>query len=239
MRANTFTSAIAMAIAALAAAPALAATETITADGAAFRLENSTGSFTLSRDVLAAFSLVGIYAEAAAPATYVLPKISTTLSSVAYDSDSGLFTAGQSAGGATLRLDEVTEVGGTGWVTLASLTIDPVQKLVFADVSGANGLPSQRVDLFRYATASGDLSFSGAGDYTLSAQALVPTENGIHVLGLGLGLNSLGDYALRRATNFGSMQASFTVAAVPEPSTWLLLALGLAAAAGMARRGTA
>jgi hypothetical protein len=161
---------------------------------------------------------------------------STTISSVGHDSGSRLFTAGQSVAGATLKLDDVTEVGGTGWITLSGLTIDPLARLVYADVSGANGLQPQRVDLFRYATASGDTSFSGAGDYTIAALALTPTENGIRALETGLGLNSLGDYALRRATNFGSMKASFTVVAVPEPSTWALLGLGLACAAGVARR---
>ncbi|TAL14191.1 MAG: PEP-CTERM sorting domain-containing protein [Aquabacterium sp.] len=220
-------------------APAFAATETIGTGTTPWRLENTAGSFSLSNDVLAAFSLVGIYAEAVAPATYLRPTISTTISSVSYDSGSGLFTAGQSVAGATLKLDDVTEVGGTGWITLSGLTIDPLARLVYADVSGANGLQPQRVDLFRYATASGDTSFSGAGDYTITALALTPTENGIRALETGLGLNSLGDYALRRATNFGSMKASFTVVAVPEPSTWALLGLGLACAAGVARRRVA
>jgi hypothetical protein len=217
------------------AAPSGHAATISTAPGASdsYVLASSTASLALSSDVQFGFSLGRIRVAGADGASYASGTVGTVLSRVDTDESTGAFSQYLAQGGAQLRIVSTSPAGGPGEVLLSKLSVDPLAQIVYGDVTNVAAGTSQHIALFSMASLAGDLAFHGAGDYTVTASNLRATPLGVELISQALALNGLGGSALRDLQNWGSLQASFTVSAVPEPSQIVLWVLGLAALAAV------
>lgn len=228
--------AFAAAVAATGSASAAAVTvdKTIGA-GDAYYITSATGSLSFSSDALTAFSLGGVTVSAAPGATYASPTVTVPVNSFTYESTTNVITRLATGGGAVQSIATAGLVGGPGSINVTNVTIDPIAKIAYADVSGTN-ITSQNVAFFNLAAINGTTSFSGAGTFTAGATGLTLTSSAVSLVQSALKLNSFGANVLAGISNFGSLSSTITVAAVPEPSTYALIGLGLGGAAFMARR---
>lgn len=205
------------------------------ASGDQYKLESSTAALQLSSDLQFGFSLASIRVAGTDGSTYAAGQVRTVLNQVETDDVSGAFSAYGAQGGAQLRIVSGGAGGGPGQVTLSHLSVDPTARLVYGDVGDGSSTSPQRIALFTMGTLAGDLAFHGAGDYTVTAGTLRATPQGIELISQALRLNGLAGSALRDLENWGNLQASFKVSAVPEAQTLLLMALGLGGVAWATR----
>jgi len=139
-----------------------------------------------------------------------------------------------------------SQVATGGNITIQNLNVDLVNKVIFADVSGSNGLVSSNIQVFTFAGVTGPTSLD---INSLAPGQSVTVKDRIDHLKLttaaqnaiikGLGLKSgLGQNTLKGLTDIGYLDSQITITAqpVPEPSTYALMALGLAGAGFVARR---
>lgn len=257
---------IALAAALAAAAPSFAATVTASSTPLQLVVTSSSGTLKLSDDVsnaessvIGAFGVAGIQISAAAPATllagaYPAPDdyaqfahIRAPIQSVTFDDTTRTVTGVQSLGGLVQTVATANAASRGGNITVQNIRVDLTTKTLFADVSGANGLASSNIAFFNYTSLSGSTTMptllagqSATINTTLSGLTL--TAAGKQALVTGLGLRGIGLTTLNNLTDFGTLESSITVtgvAAVPEPSTYALMGLGLAGAAFIARRRNA
>jgi PEP-CTERM motif len=148
--------------------------------------------------------------------------------------------------------DGITNSGGQ--MIINNISVDFSNKKIVADVQGGNGLGLQeRVAVWNYATLTGDTSFQlreGEVKLVNSAAGLTITPEARSMFVQSLGLLRNGVLGLDEVTDFGTMATSVTllpgclscstgepfVPQVPEPSSWVLMALGLLGTAAVARR---
>lgn len=162
-------------------------------------------------------------------------------------------------GGATQTVTEASiDAGvadGTGFVTIQDLRVDLLNKDVYATIIGDNGVNTQTdVKVWRYDTLIGDTTFNlddivaAGGTYTANTtlSGLRIYADAYNLLARGTNLNALGADALSGVNNgsvgYGTITSSITVSvskmtpAVPEPSTYALMAVGLVGLGFAARR---
>ncbi len=172
------------------------------------------------------------------------------------------------AGGALQTTAKNSATNGPGQLSISNLQVDLTSKIIYADVVGnstasATGFTYGSVNLSHYAlwsfdSISGPTSFgingsttSVGGQNTINGLFLVNAADVDNIFVKTLGLNNTGRSGItsvntRSASNtagFGSILSNISasvapVSSVPEPSTYVLMGLGLVGL-GLARRRAA
>jgi hypothetical protein len=241
----------------VAMASALAASSSF----AQYSFVDGSTSLTLSQDILSVYELLGVSTASLAGATSTvtvgtvpgdqnyLPVTVAQATTSATTSGANLLTGAAAGSG-------ITEVRGTNVVTIKNFNLDVANNILYADivslgvtyaqqkflVAGADsvivGSPktiSSTLGADGYYHATGSLTnlvLDGTWNKTTKTAtgALALLANGLGVTGVSVGAAynvSIGDLA---------SDTRFKTAAVPEPSTYALMGLGLAAASFIARR---
>lgn len=215
------------------------------ASGPGYTFAGGGAVLTFTNDSLAALNTAGVSVSATAPATFDGAKINMT------SSDSGVlwsnsFDITSMTGSGGFTLSSATTKGAQ--VVLSNITLDPGALTVFADVATASfsnsfgayqGKTISKMALFTGNATGNSNILASNGNLSFSINNLKLSSTAVPELGNALGVPTFIQSALFPSINFGTiaLNAQFAkVASVPEPSTYLLMGLGLFAITQVSRR---
>lgn len=173
----------------------------------------------------------GYYSEVSAAAA---------ITSVSVDSASKQILSIATTGGATQTSPVLKNVSSGGSLSVGDLNVDYVNKKVYATVVGANGVGTlSNFYLWDIVNPVATESFiAGTNRQLTTISGLKITTAGFDAFSKSLGLLTMGVGALQTVTDYGTITTTMTVA-VPEPSTYALMALGMVGIGFVARRRAA
>lgn len=204
--------------------------------------------YTFSENATALFQMVGVSVSALGNTkaaggdgwSFMMPVTEVTLNASLFPL--GLSPVAGEASGAGLLIQK-----GSNQLSLANFTLDFSRNVMLADISSRNGNLNQ-VELFDFSVKQGlHLSTSGGLSMAMTLENLTLTSGAQTQFIWGLRLNTFERMALP-GLNMGSLAIDIApglrfnvsdkplVAAVPESSTWLMLATGMLGIAFVARR---
>ncbi len=204
--------------------------------------------FSFSEEASSLFQMVGVSASALGTTkaegtsgwSFMMPVTEVTLNASIFPL--GLSPVAGEASGAGLLIQK-----GTNQLSLANFTLDFSRNVMLADISSRNGNMAQ-IDLFSFNVKQGlHLSTSGGLSMAMTLENMTMSAAAQTQFIWGLRLNAIERLALP-GTDFGSLSIDISpglrfnvsdkplVAAVPELSTWAMLAAGMFGMAFVSRR---
>lgn len=230
-----------------------------------FTLTGGTGALTFDRSLVTAINTGAIQLSAATPATAVLkttstgkyqntdgnrPVFSAPITALTVDTATNQVTKAFTAGGASMiapaEVEGETNLASNGGsLSVTNIQVDLVAKKVYVDLNGGNGVGLKtNYYLWDVTSITGDTALKdGTATTTISGLTMAggTTGDAFNTFARSLGLTETGIVALRGITNYGSIVSTITATggatpAVPEPSTYALMGLGLVGIAAVARR---
>lgn len=222
-----------------------------------YQLSDLQGGSTLSfsTSLMGALNGINITAKAVAPATVSLAKGAITVDAPVMQlsffnpgSETGIFSVFKikMMGGAMLaaEADDFTNTGGS--LSITNISVDPATKGIYADLSGGNGVGSlKQTRIWDYANITGATNFkviTGPIAMNNSITGLTITEPAFELFAQSLGLTEAGRGAMLQITDYGKLDSAIKVQGLarvpplPEPSTYVLMGLGLVGMATAAKR---
>jgi hypothetical protein len=219
----------------IAAGSASAAVVTVDAGTTTYKGVKLTGSETLvfSPDALMTFDTLQVTVTSNAPGVatalkdtdgiYYADVTSTApITSLTIDDTVNQILSATTSGGLTLTNPRISRFTLGGAITLTDLSVDLVQKKIYATVIGANGVGTlPHFNLWNFDTATGNIN---AGPVPGSSTAIVfglhLTAEGTSTVATALGLSSATSKSvLASVMDFGSIAVSTTVTPVLTPCT--------------------
>jgi hypothetical protein len=139
--------------------------------------------------------------------------------------------------------DTWTVKPGGGWLTFSHVRLDLPTGIVYADVTGANGLGKTPQNVAMWTFGAVNQAVTGDSNVTIPQLSLMLTDAGADVFIKGLNFNeTVGAPAIKWAQNngaFATLDASLVMRsplqAIPEASTYSMMLLGLAGVMGVSR----
>jgi hypothetical protein len=163
---------------------------------------------------------------------YTQVSVSTPITSATFDDNTGALLGLTSTGGATYVSSVIKSVSSGGSLTVTDLSVDLTKHLIYGDLVGANGLGALThvalMNIGHESVSGGFLpcplsGFCAVPDVSLSE--LSWTSEGFNAVAQGLGLLTSGKAAFQITQDLATL--STVTLSLPEPSSYVLMGLGL------------